>query len=138
MDASAERYSYSTKEGILYQFLRDGGEWSFLSDTTILWSENIGSIINNVKSGTTDFIRSSVKETPSYQLEYWPNPVKNILHVNGSEDGTSIQIFDTNGKVLKEINNTNQINLEELCHGFYLVKITDQNKYSQIFKILKE
>lgn len=58
-------------------------------------------------------------------VKMYPNPTKDILYIQSTnEELTKISITDLNGRIVKEVtNNLNQISLEELAKGMYMVTI---------------
>ncbi len=63
----------------------------------------------------------------------YPNPVKDLLKVETSNDLLSIEIFDLFGRTLKTINHSMEIETAELPVGTYLVKISSNNgSYRQL------
>ena len=72
-------------------------------------------------------------------ISIYPNPVKNVLTVEG-EDITSVKIIDINGKTVKVLNSTSAkkiINVEDLIQGIYFVKLntTEGIKVSKLIKL---
>ena len=66
-------------------------------------------------------------------IKIYPNPARNFIIVELKEDGQFIEIFDTNGKMLKKsilLRGTNQIMLENMPSGVYMAKL---NMYQNIY-----
>lgn len=62
------------------------------------------------------------------QLEYMPNPVKNILHLRNKEKIQSIEVYDITGKkqnvkIQSILDNNMEIDFSLLSSGVYLMKI---------------
>ncbi len=73
------------------------------------------------------------------KLDFWPNPMTDILNINIKEDGiATIEIFNMNGQVIKSqiIKNNQTINVEELQPGAYLLCIK-QNGKKEFHKLIK-
>ncbi len=71
-------------------------------------------------------IATGVKQinTISSELNIYPNPVKNILTIEG-QDISTVQIMDINGRIIKTINNNNSIktiDVSTLTQGIYFVR----------------
>lgn len=69
-------------------------------------------------------------------LEIYPNPVKDELRIKNEDLAIrKIEIIDLSGKVILQFNNfKNQINVLELSHGFYFVKLeTDKGVVTKKF-----
>ncbi len=78
----------------------------------------------------------SIQAAEHRSITYYPNPVKNVLHLlyTGNQ---KTEIFDLTGKRLIS-DGTPDISVEDLANGCYLVKVTDmENGTSFHFKILK-
>lgn len=77
------------------------------------------------------------------QVNVWPNPTKNIVHLKINEsiqNGWSYQLYDLSGKlVLKNTitQNTTEINLINLSAATYILQILNDSKKIQSFKIIK-
>ena len=66
--------------------------------------------------------------TISSEFNVFPNPVKNILTIEGQTSST-IEIMDINGKVVKIINNASEgitVDISALTKGIYFVKTGNQ------------
>jgi len=76
------------------------------------------------------------------QVSIYPNPVGNILHVilNRKRNYTHMRIFDASGNVVKNIspvNQTNQINVQDLLPGNYILMLIGRDT-QQSFRFIKE
>ena len=76
-------------------------------------------------SQATGILSFSTQTEQQYSL--YPNPAKNHFSVNGALGSeTTIQIFETNGKLVKQmsqVNEFNQFDISELSSGIYIVNI---------------
>ncbi len=52
----------------------------------------------------------------------YPNPVKDILHINGAGDNSNIEIYNTSGALLMETRG-NKVDTKALHQGVYYIKI---------------
>lgn len=67
----------------------------------------------------------------------YPNPVKDILTINGVDDNTTINIYDTQGrKIVSEKLKSGKIDLSDFRRGIYVIEIfsTKNNYKSKIIK----
>lgn len=73
----------------------------------------------------TQIAEPIVKSNP---IKLYPNPASDILHVETTFMGNlNYQIFNQAGVMVMNVNNTiNQININGLCDGFYILKTTEQ------------
>ena len=80
----------------------------------------------------------STKENLLSQFKIFPNPTKDLLYVvSTSYKLTKIEIYNVVGKKLKSFSkNLDKININDLSHGMYLLKIYTENN-SVMTKILK-
>ena len=63
------------------------------------------------------------------ELQIYPNPTKNIIHIKNNTEIEKIKIFDSVGKeVLTQTQNKNEINVENLSKGIYLIEIHSENE----------
>lgn len=119
--------------------------WTATSTTVIRFYSNLNNqcgaeeinrtrgIICSQALGTDDFTTIS-------KVSAYPNPVKNVLNLSYSQDISDVAVFNLLGqKVLsKKVNATeSQIDMSDLTHGTYLVKVTVNNETKTI-KLIKE
>ncbi len=74
------------------------------------------------------------------QIEIYPNPTDGKLNVSGVERGQRIQVFNSIGSAIIDINVENSremINLEDYPAGLYLIVIRNQNKITGKYKAVK-
>ncbi|UZT96963.1 T9SS type A sorting domain-containing protein [Chryseobacterium fluminis] len=70
----------------------------------------------------------------------YPNPVSDVLHIEGKTIIKSVEVFDLNGKLIKTVThhkNKISIGVSELIPGAYAAKITD-SKGSRTIKFIKK
>ena len=71
---------------------------------------------------------------------YYPNPVKDILHISNTQNISKIQVINLLGQemMVKTINESQgQIDISHLSIGTYLVKVTSEDQVRTI-NIIKE
>jgi hypothetical protein len=67
---------------------------------------------------------TAVENTEIKNLEIYPNPVNNTLHISFDKKIDKIEIFDNLGRIMLSKNNPNsQINVEHLADGVYSIAI---------------
>lgn len=67
-----------------------------------------------------------VKDYPSQEVIFYPNPVKDILNIKINNDTTinSIQVYDIPGRLVLEKNsNFTQIDISSMARGLFFVRI---------------
>jgi hypothetical protein len=70
-------------------------------------------------------------------INIYPNPVKSILNIKTDDKIKTIELYDEIGRKVKNLSNSNVINLENLNKGIYYLKIQTE-KSSSVEKIIKE
>lgn len=82
----------------------------------------------------------STVETPKYTSKIYPNPVSDLLHIEGKTLVKSVEIYNLDGKLLRtSSHNGNKIaiDLSELVPGVYNAKIND-GANNQTIKFIKK
>ena len=105
-------------------------EFSNSSATSYLL--NINSILFEAASGT--------KEIGLDHFKMYPNPVKDILYLNGSENIEDIAICALDGRKIKQLkpSQENTVVLNSLNSGIYLVQLKMRNGEIYSRKLIKE
>lgn len=100
-------------------------------------SFNIVSLSEDAKliSFSTNDAVSSVEETPLDSLTLYPNPVEDILIIDGLEFN-SIEVYDMNSRLVHK-GNSREVNLSQLERGVYAIKVGLANHAFVIKKIIK-
>ncbi len=82
---------------------------------------------------TTDInnIKTSKKITLS------PNPSNTIVTISGVNEPNKVSLYSLDGKLLKEINHSNTIDLSDILPGMYIVQVTDKNHNANYFGKLR-
>ena len=74
-------------------------------------------------SGST----SGVKDVES-PIRFFPNPVKNVLNIESQKSIGKIRLYDSLGRLLKEIKATNKLDFMDYTEGVYFVEILDEKE----------
>ena len=82
-----------------------------------------GGVFTNevIESFNADGSATSVSDVKSLNVSMYPNPVKNILSIDGSYD--SIEIYDIYGKFVLQSAAKENIDVSSLSSGTYLVNL---------------
>lgn len=74
------------------------------------------------------------------QLKVYPNPTKDFLHLQTGNDFRieKIMLYSGNGTIMKEVDETNEMNIQELPSGMYLLKVYSEDQKTAVFKVVKE
>lgn len=127
-------------EAILVEGLASGAE--FPIGTTIVIHDLVynGVVIDKCIFEVTVEERLGVNDIAVNKIEYYPNPVKDILNIASKKEISNVVIFDLSGKKVhtQSINNKQaQINISHLNSGIYIVK-AELNGETKSFKIIKK
>ncbi|HCO67097.1 MAG TPA: hypothetical protein DIT04_04970 [Dysgonomonas sp.] len=68
-------------------------------------------------------------------VDIYPNPVTDVLYLN--QKAESVQMYNTNGRLVKTAKNVSQIEVSDLSAGLYIVKITVNSKTTS-HKVMKK
>jgi hypothetical protein len=73
-------------------------------------------------------------------LEIYPNPTSGLLNINGLDAGNRIQIYNNQGKLIREFEAQSYyetIKLENVPDGIFLIVISDEDRVLGHFKAIK-
>ena len=95
--------------------------------------------VNNVNDGFPILVRTdlSVESNEEQQLAIFPNPVKDIVSIEG-RDVAEIQVYNVLGVKVKSFTNTNRFNVEGLPEGIYLLRMADKEGNTFSERIVKQ
>lgn len=80
----------------------------------------------------------STTEVVFTDVNLYPNPVKNTLHISKTNEIKSLEIYSIQGQVvLTQKSQFETIDMSNLQSGLYFVKLTDNANRSSTFKVLK-
>ena len=85
--------------------------------------------------GQTKYV--GIEENEANSVNLHPNPTSGIVHIEGVE-ATEVQVFNTIGQLVKTIQNTNEVSLEGLPQGVYLLRVTTEDGKVFSEKVVKE
>lgn len=154
-----DSYSSETQEtysnDVIWTYLNDG-EWSDLYDDVMpsdLTLSNGGEILFGVgpyyegETGTylldIQISRTGVNSAPSLEenkLKVYPNPAKDLVHIESPGLINQIQIYDASGKLLLHMNTSTEnvsANISDLNEGVYFLHIS-QEDFTTVHKIVKQ
>ena len=66
-----------------------------------------------------------------------PNPANDYVYINGTE-AVEVQVYNALGQVVKRVRNSNEISVEGLAEGVYLVRIRDAEGKNYVARVMKE
>ncbi|WP_405570750.1 aryl-sulfate sulfotransferase [Winogradskyella sp. Asnod2-B02-A] len=92
-------------------------------------------IIEDVNSNSQECISLlSIDDSYFSSLNVYPNPTKDVLNFDVHVD--FIEVYDLSGKKILSQTNSENINLENLPNGLYIIKLLNNDR-SEFFKISK-
>jgi uncharacterized repeat protein (TIGR01451 family) len=105
-----------------------------IENTAYIYFDYNAPIITNTTQNNFE-IAGSVKESigGNEKFEVFPNPATNMVTIRSKTHVQSIEIFNTVGEKLMQVNSSHQINIEALPAGLYLLRING----TQVCRIAK-
>ena len=90
------------------------------------------------KSQEKEYAVLGLAESKSTTVSFYPNPVKDLLHINANNKIKSATIYNISGQVVDcNMLNTNSINFSKLSKGVYFVEVILENGKKINQKIIK-
>ena len=119
----------SSKDNRQYCFYNAGDGWKNTSFSGSL-------MIRPVMGSKPYFV--GVEENQSVNVKLYPNPAKNIIHIDGVDDetGSEIVIFDLTGRVVNQYHFNNDIDVCDLQNGLYMLRVVNKDGSSSTVKLL--
>ena len=68
---------------------------------------------------------ASIEDQYLTNISIYPNPTDNTLFITGNETPIAVSIYNVLGKEVLSVKNTNNINVEALPRGVYVIRISD-------------
>ena len=128
------------------------GEYKYVMAGTMLWEETPSGDVNCSNSAeipnsgqnywvlhVTDTINSAGVPEPLSQdgAHVFPNPTKDVVHIHGIEP-VEVMVYDVLGQCAKTCHGTNEIPLDNLPKGMYLIKAILEDGKVYMDKVIKE
>jgi hypothetical protein len=83
---------------------------------------------------------TSARDFDSNNIELYPNPTNGEINVSGVNTGQRIQVYNSAGAAIREINVQNSIERISLSNqpaGMYMIVVSDNNKLIGRYKLMK-
>ena len=148
-DVSGDTISYFRGDGDRIRDIAispDGSKFYVAHDVGA--TQNGGSILEYSYLGTLLSLKENQYKTPtvvSDLIRIYPNPVSDVINIQGKKDlhkPLLVQLFDVNGKLLREatsFQNDFSINIADFKRGIYLLKLYNGYEMEvQVEKIIKQ
>ena len=111
---------FSASANANYQFVG----WTNQDGDTISNEADYAHMIARGGQITAHFVSiEAVNETEETALILWPNPASQTVYIEGVE-AKEVLVYNALGQMVKSVQNTNEVSLEGLVQGVYLVRIT--------------
>ncbi|BAO76967.1 family 16 glycosylhydrolase [Winogradskyella sp. PG-2] len=121
--------------------VKDSSTWPFDNDQYLLLNIAMGGVSGTIDPNFTqssmviDYVRVyqnsvlGIDDEFANKFSVYPNPVNSFINIKSEELVDSIELFNSIGQLVKENRkeNINQINVEDLEIGFYVLKIYSGN-----------
>ncbi|PZU87815.1 MAG: hypothetical protein DI529_06510 [Chryseobacterium sp.] len=79
----------------------------------------------------------ATSETSLNKVQFYPNPVKDILNISSTKKINSISVYNVAGQIVKIAQNTNAVDMSKLSAGVYVIK-TDIEGKTETSKVIKK
>lgn len=99
-----------------------------------------GGFFGQIEEYTLDVGTLAVADANKSQVKVFPNPVVDVLNIEGASKVSSVQVFDLSGKIVSShaLNAVkNQVNLSKLAPGVYVVNIQTEEGIQSV-KVVKK
>ena len=115
-----------------YQFVG----WTNQDGDTISTEQDCVHMIARGGQLTANFVSiEAVDETEETALILWPNPAFQTVYIEGVE-AKEVLVYNALGRMVKSAQNSNEVSLEGLPQGVYLVRISDKEERIFMEKVM--
>src|SRR5690606_31707395 len=115
-----------------YQWMRDGNSIPGATEATFMVTENgdYQVIVTNAAgctdtSATYPVNNSSIEGLADASISIFPNPAEEVVYIK-SPIMLNLKIYNIEGRLLLERENSNELSLSDLANGIYLIQLYDQ------------
>lgn len=71
-------------------------------------------------------------------VEIYPNPTSGIVNIQSEKNIKQIQLISVEGKIVRKYKNENQLNIQDLPKGVYVLKVQLENGKMEVKKLIKK
>lgn len=107
--------------------------------TTYYATQTINGVESVSRTAVTAHLTLGLNDTAFAGLQYYPNPVKDVLNIKSTNEIESITIINSLGQMIENVivsGNAIEADVSHLSVGIYLIKITSGSQ-SKTLKIIK-
>lgn len=125
---------FSASANANYQFVG----WTNQDGDTISNEAEYAHMIARGGQITAHFVSiEAVEETEGNGFTLWPNPTSGAVQIEGVE-AEEVWVYNALGQLVKRVRNSNEVSLEGLVQGVYLVRILDAEGKNYVARVMKE
>lgn len=88
----------------------------------------------------TTLAASGIANTTTNELSVYPNPVKDVLHLDNIKETTTYRILNVIGTTMAHgilLTGSNSINTQSLATGLYMIELTNNDGARKVVRIVK-
>ncbi|WP_028121154.1 T9SS type A sorting domain-containing protein [Epilithonimonas tenax] len=78
-----------------------------------------------------------VTDAKKISVQYYPNPVKDVLTISSDKNVSQISVYSVTGQLMEQNHHFNSINLGKFSSGIYFVRTTIEGQNKMIKAIKK-
>lgn len=121
----------SSRDNHQYCFYDAGSGWKNTSFSGSL-------MIRPVMGSSAYFLEVDENQTVTDELTLYPNPTKNMVRIDGvdAESADEIVIFDITGRAVNHYQYCNELNVNDLQNGVYMLRVVMKDGSSKTSKLL--
>jgi|GEM_PF-2095722 len=141
-DASADNDDVFIDDVVISAFINQGTQTPSNAPDNLIATAlsenqiNLSRIDHSTFSQNQKAYLGEASHQPKADWVIFPNPVSNFVYIDNVPDNSLISIYNLLGKLILETTKQ-QINIEDLVEGTYLIKISDGHR-TKVFEILKQ
>lgn len=106
------------------------------NSASIYFDYNAPIVTNTVIS--TIRITTYTSDSQFNSFKIYPNPTRNVIHILTQEKNYVVKLMNLQGQVLLENGNNNQLSVEHLPNGIYLLQLEGSQGQKVSYRIIKE
>lgn len=94
--------------------------------------------VNSTMTGDVQTTTLGTSDLSKNKIHIFPNPVVDFITISGIDNGLTIQIYNTEGRLVKSEMFDSKIDVSQLVPGGYVLKINTRNFQIHPFKFVKK
>jgi hypothetical protein len=123
---------FSASANANYQFVG----WTNQDGDTISNEAEYAHMIARGGQITAHFVSiEGVNETTEIVITIWPNPASGLVNIEGIEPA-EVQVYNAVGQMVKRVKGTNEVCMEGIPQGIYMLCITDTEGKKHVARVM--